>query len=106
MATRPKQTDTERIGDDPPTVYDRDRWEGEVTASKTVFLWWGTHTIETRIQDFADGDSHIYLLDIPDSPPPYAEVWLADWLDSHDILQSAAVVLAKDWNINIDEVSR
>ena len=103
MATSTKQPDTD---DDPPVIYDRDRWDGEVTVAKTVLLSWGTHTIEARLQDFDDGDSHIYLLDIPSSPPPYAEAWLTDWMDSHEILQSAANVLADDWDIDIDEVSR
>lgn len=86
-------------------ITDRDKWDGDVVATRTWRWRWGTHSFHAELQVFADGDGHLSI-DGPDRKPPSAREIVADGLDGTAREYAMALVLADEWDIDTTEVSR
>jgi hypothetical protein len=86
-----------------PTLTDRGRWDGDVTAHKRFVYRWGTHAIVGELQSFDDGEGHV-TLSAPSDPPPAAEAIVAGGLEGDVLARNVAAVLADGWEIDTDEL--
>ena len=78
-------------------LVERERWDGEVVATDTGTVTWGTHTFAWRFQAFADGEGHVQVI-APSDPPPAAAKIVADLRASDDRTeQTIGAVLADRW---------
>lgn len=84
-----------------PTLTDRGRWDGDVTAQKRFVYRWGTHTIAGELQTFADGEGHV-TISAPSDPPPAAEEIVAGGLAGDVLAQKVAALLAQEWGVDTD----
>ena len=86
-----------------PELVDRDRWSGEVVASTTRTVTWGTHEWTVRLQTFEDGQGNITARG-PSERPPCARAIVSDLLDGGGLEPWFAAVLADEWDIDSGEL--
>lgn len=86
-----------------PTLTDRGRWDGDVTAHKRFVYRWGTHTFVGELQTFDDGEGHV-TISAPSDPPPTAEGIVAGGVAGDELARNVAAVLAREWAIDTDRL--
>jgi len=87
-----------------PAAEQRGRWGGIVVETGTVSYVWGTRCYPGRYQIFENGDANLQVL-ASSTPPPSADHIVRDGLTSDKPQErTIAAVLAKRWEIDIDEV--
>lgn len=92
---------TDTASGPPPTLTDRGRWGGDVTAQKRFVYRWGTYTLVGELQVFDDGEGHVTISASSD-PPPAAEGIVAGGLAGDVLARNIAAVLAEGWQIDTD----
>jgi hypothetical protein len=92
---------TDTASGPPPTLTDRERWAGDVTAQRRFTYRWGTYTFVGEFQLFADGEAHA-TISAPSDPPPAAEAIVAGGLAGDELARNVAAVLAEGWQIDTD----
>lgn len=95
---------TDTATDDTPVLIDRERWDGDVVGQTRFVYRWGAHAYPCEMQLFADGDGYI-TINAPRTPPPSAENIVRGGLEADPPLPSTAAILAKEWGIDVEEVS-
>lgn len=92
---------TETASGTAPTLTDRGRWDGDVTAQRQFVYRWGTHTFTGEVQAFRDTEGHV-TISAPVDPPPTADAIVAGGLAGNVLAKNVAAVLAEEWGIDTD----
>ena len=92
---------TETASGTAPTLTDRGRWDGDVTAQVQFWYRWGTYAFRGELQTFDDGEGHV-TISAPSEPPRAAKAIVAGGLAGDVLARNVAAVLAEGWQIDTD----